>query len=209
MAVPRRRPLLRPVLDPDDPVPGPLEAGRASSRPRSRPTADATSADQPIQVRVRFPNPGLAPPGGEVAVQVERKGQQPAQAHPEPASGDAERLRGGPAAGRRGRLRGPPAPPAGPRRPDPDGDFRVEAPAGELERVQMNEPELIRAAEPTGGQVLHAAHGRHPAEGPAQAVEGAARHRPADPALEHLAGPGAVPGLITPEWVFRKRKQMV
>ena len=30
--------------------------------------------------------------------------------------------------------------------------FRVEAPAGELERVQMNEPELIRVAATTGGK---------------------------------------------------------
>ena len=34
---------------------------------------------QPIQIRVRFPNPGLAPGGGEVTVQVERKGHGPAE----------------------------------------------------------------------------------------------------------------------------------
>ena len=33
--------------------------------------------NQPIQIRVRFPNPGLAPASGEVHVQVERKGQGP------------------------------------------------------------------------------------------------------------------------------------
>ena len=35
---------------------------------------------QPIQFRVRFPNPGLAPTSGDVTVQVERSGQGPAQA---------------------------------------------------------------------------------------------------------------------------------
>ena len=33
--------------------------------------------NQPVQIRVRFPNPGIAPTGGEVVVQVERKGQGP------------------------------------------------------------------------------------------------------------------------------------
>ena len=43
LAVPRRRPVLRPVLGPDDPVPGPLASWSASARPRSRPTAAAIS----------------------------------------------------------------------------------------------------------------------------------------------------------------------
>src|SRR5262249_59423759 len=47
MAVPRRRPLLRPVLDPDDPVPGAIEAaGSASGGGADRPpTLSAQPAD--------------------------------------------------------------------------------------------------------------------------------------------------------------------
>ena len=56
--------------------------------------------NQPVQVRVRFPNPGIAPTGGEVVVQVERKGQGPAQARAEGVARHAQRLRRGPAAGR-------------------------------------------------------------------------------------------------------------
>ena len=32
---------------------------------------------QPIQLRVRFPNPALAPPGGDLTIQIQRKGQGP------------------------------------------------------------------------------------------------------------------------------------
>ena len=58
----------------------------------------------------------------------------------------------------------------------------------------MNEPELIRAAEATGGKFYTPLDGRLAAQGPAQALEGPAGHRSADPALEHLAGAGAFPG---------------
>jgi hypothetical protein len=36
--------------------------------------------------------------------------------------------------------------------PIPTTTFRVEPPAGEMERIPMNEPELIRAATLTGGK---------------------------------------------------------
>ena len=57
LAVPRRRPLLRPVLDPDDPVPGPLEAdrpeaGRDPDRPAPLPAEPADPDPRPV------PEPG-------------------------------------------------------------------------------------------------------------------------------------------------------
>ena len=36
--------------------------------------------------------------------------------------------------------------------PIPTTSFRVDAPVNEFERIEMNEPELIRAAESTGGK---------------------------------------------------------
>ena len=58
----------------------------------------------------------------------------------------------------------------------------------------MNEPELIRAATTSGGKFYTPATTATLLEDLPKPAEGAARHRSADPALEHLAGPGAVPG---------------
>ena len=93
--------------------------------------------------------------------------------------------------------------------PIPTASFRVDAPINEFERIEMNEPELIRAAESTGGKF----------------------YTPLDAGslLKDLPKPSKVPldtdppiplwntwpvltlflVLITVEWVFRKRKQMV
>ena len=83
---------------------------------------------QPIQFRVRFPNPGLAPTSGDVAIQVEKAGQGPRKlalklvpgtrnvfegALPQAAEGDYEV-----------RLLPPPALEG----PIPTASFRVEAP---------------------------------------------------------------------------------
>ena len=120
----------------------------ASGRPRSRPTAAATSGTSRSRSASGSPTPAWRPPGGEVVVQVERKGQGPAQARrssrrpaarnvfegalPQAAEGEYEV-----------RLLPPPVLEG----PIPTATFRVEPPAGEIERVQMNEPELIRAAD--------------------------------------------------------------
>ena len=107
--------------------------------------------NQPIQVRVRFPNPGLAPTTGEVNVQVEHKGQ-----------GRKLTLKGAP--GARNVFEGalPQAaegeyevrllPPPVLEGAIPTATFRVDPPAGELERTQMNESELMRAATTSGGK---------------------------------------------------------
>ena len=75
LAVPRRRPLLRPVLDPDDPVPGPLEAarpeaGRDPDRPPPLPAEPADPDPRPV------PEPGRRAAGrARSTCQVEQKGQ--------------------------------------------------------------------------------------------------------------------------------------
>ena len=78
--------------------------------------------------------------------------------------------------------------------PIPTASFRVEAPVNEFERIEMNEPELIRAAESTRRQVLYASDRGNAAQRPAQAIQGPARYGSADSALEHLARSGLVPG---------------
>jgi hypothetical protein len=165
--------------------------------------------NQPIQIRVRFPNPGLAPASGEVIVQVEKKGMGPRKltlkvnpsarnvfegALPQASEGDYEI-----------RLLPPPVLDG----PVPLASFRVDAPASELEHVEMNEPELVRAADLTKGKF----------------------YTPVTAAglLNDLPKPQKVPldtdppiplwntwpvlalflALIVLEWVLRKRKQMV
>ena len=164
---------------------------------------------QPIQLRVRFPNPALAPTTGDITVQVERSGQGPRKlalklvpgtrnvfegALPQASEGDYEV-----------RLLPPPV-------IDgliPTANFRVDAPVNEFERIEMNESELMRAAEATGGKFY--------------------TPLTADTLFKDIPKPSPVPletdppiplwnkwpllsaflVLITAEWVFRKRRQMV
>ena len=164
---------------------------------------------QPIQFRVRFPNPGLAPTSGDVTIQIERSGQGSRKlalklvpgtrnvfegALPQAAEGDYEI-----------RLLPPPVLEGA----IPTASFRVEAPISEFERIEMNEPELIRSAESTGGKFY--------------------TPLATETLLKDLPKPSKVPldtdppiplwntwpvlalflVLITLEWVFRKRNQMV
>jgi hypothetical protein len=93
--------------------------------------------------------------------------------------------------------------------PIPTASFRVDAPASEFERVQMNEPELKRVAEATGGKY----------------------YTPLDAStlLNDLPRPSKVPldtdppialwntwpllalflTILTAEWILRKRARMV
>ncbi len=72
-------------------------------------------------------------------------------------------------------------------------NFRVDAPAGEMERVQMNEAELIRAATTSAGKF-------YTPETTATLLKDLPKPQkvpldtdPPDSALEHLADPAAVP----------------
>jgi hypothetical protein len=165
---------------------------------------------QPVRFQVRFPNPGLAPTSGELSVQVDRKGQPPRRV-PLKRSPSAQNLFEGalpplPEGEYEVRLLPPPILEGG----MPGTAFRVDPPAGEFEHVQMNEPELVRAASLTGGRFLTPA-------------------RPATDLLKDLPAPQMVPldtdppiplwnspallglflAMLVAEWVLRKRKQMV
>jgi hypothetical protein len=165
--------------------------------------------NQPIQIRVRFPNPGLAPASNELNVQVERKGKGPRKLTLNVSPGARNIFEGVLPQAQEGeyevRLLPPPVLEGG----MPTNSFRVEPPAGEAERVQMNEAELIRAAEVSGGKF----------------------YTPLTAAglLKDLPKPQKVPldtdppiplwntwpvlalflTLLAAEWVLRKRKQMV
>jgi hypothetical protein len=108
--------------------------------------------NQPIQIRVRFPNPALAPSGGEVVVQVERKGHGPRRLTLKQSPGTRNLFEGALPQAAEGDYQVRLLPPPVLEGAIPTASFRVDAPAGEMERVQMNEPELIRAATTSAGR---------------------------------------------------------
>ena len=107
---------------------------------------------QPIEIKVRFPNPADAPTSGEVAVEVEHKGHGSRRLTLKSAK-DSRNLFSGiiPQAVEgeyEARLLPPPVLEGG----LPSTTFGVDPPAGERERTQMNEAELVRAATTSGGK---------------------------------------------------------
>ncbi len=164
---------------------------------------------QPVQVRVRFLAPGLAPSGGEVAVEVERAGQPPSRLalrSSGPGNGVFEGILPG---AREGNYTLKLLPPPTLTGALPTATFRVEAPIGEAARPELNEAELARAAATTGGKYYS----------PFAAAT----------LLNDLPTPQKIPldtdpplplwsdwrllalflAIVTTEWVLRKRKQMV
>jgi hypothetical protein len=164
---------------------------------------------QPIQLRVRFPNPGQAPAVGEVSVQIERKGQGPRRLKLKRAPGSRDVFEGILPQAQEGEYEVRLLPPPILHGPTPSTAFQVEAPAGEFERIQMNEPELIRIAAATGGKFY--------------------TPLTASTLMADLPKPSKVPldtdppiplwntkallilflTVITAEWILRKRLQMV
>jgi hypothetical protein len=164
---------------------------------------------QPIRLRVRFPNQGLAPAGGSVTVQAERNGTSPRKITLNQLPGTRNVFEGALPQAAEGDYQVRLLPPPILEGPIPTASFRVEAPASEFERVQMNEPELLRVAATTGGTFY--------------------TPLTADSLLKDLPKPSKVPldtdppiplwntwpvlslfvVLITLEWILRKRRQMV
>jgi hypothetical protein len=164
---------------------------------------------QPIQFRVRFPNPGLAPKTGDVTIQLTKAGQGARKLALKLAPGTKNVFEGALPQAAEGDYEVRLLPPPVLEGESPVAAFRVDAPINEFERIEMNGPELLRAAESTGGKF----------------------YTPlvADALLKDLPKPSKVPldtdppiplwnawpvlalflTLLTLEWVFRKRKQMV
>ena len=108
--------------------------------------------NQPVEVRVRFPNPGDAPAGGEVAVEVEQRGRGSRRLVLRAAAGARNIFEGVIPRVVEGqyevRLLPPPVLEGG----LPTTRFDVDPPAGERERVEMNQAELAQAAKVSNGK---------------------------------------------------------
>ncbi|MDB5353297.1 MAG: putative rane protein [Planctomycetota bacterium] len=165
--------------------------------------------NQSVQIQVRFPNPGIAPTSGGVSVDVKKKGEGPRKVALKAAAGSKNVFEGVlpqlPEGEYDVQLLPPPVLTGG----LPTTTFRVDPPAGERERVQMNEPELRRATAATGGKFYTV--------------------QTLGTLLDDLPEPQKVPldtdppipiwdtwpilllflAVAAMEWVFRKRKQMV
>jgi hypothetical protein len=164
---------------------------------------------QPIQFRVRFPNPGLAPGGGDVVIEVERKDQGHRKLTLKLVPGTRNVFEGALPQAAEGDYQVRLMPPPVLEGPIPTASFRVEPPVNEFERIEMNGPELSRAAATTQGKFYTPLS--------------------AETLLKDLPKPSPVPldtdppiplwntwpvlalflVLITVEWIFRKRNQMV
>lgn len=164
---------------------------------------------QPVQIRVRFPNPAAARGLSAVTVQVDRTGSASRRVSLGAVPNAPAVFEGALPPSQDGeyevKLLPPPALEGG----LPSARFTIEPPAGELERIQMNEAEMRRAAEETGGKFYTVAD--------------------CDALLKDLPPPQKVPLdtdppiplwntwpvlalfllLIGTEWALRKRKQMV
>jgi hypothetical protein len=168
--------------------------------------------NQTVQIQVRFLNPGLAPQKGDVSVMVEGKGQSQAARRQslQPSSGARNTTFEGVMTGlQEGEYTVTLLPPPVLSGGLPAAKFRVDPPANEFERVQMNQPELTRAAQTSEGRFYTPVS--------------------ADTLLGELPSPQKVPldtdppiplwntwpllilfvTIITIEWVLRKRKQML
>ena len=100
---------------------------------------------QPIQVRVRFPNPALAPASGDVTVQIEKKNQTSRKLVLKASPGARNVFEGALPQATEGDYEVRLLPPPILDGTIPSASFRVDAPAGEIEHTEMNEPELLRA----------------------------------------------------------------
>jgi uncharacterized membrane protein len=164
---------------------------------------------QPVEIRVRFPNPADAPAGGEVTVEVERKGHGSRRMLLKSAAGTRHLFEGIIPQAVEGeyqvRLLPPPVLEGG----LPSVNFGVDPPAGERERTQMNEPELVRAATTSGGKfytLLDAGSLLGDLPRPQQVPLDTDPPIPLWNTWPILA---LFLALLTSEWVLRKRAQMV
>jgi von Willebrand factor type A domain len=164
---------------------------------------------QPIRLRVRFPNPGLAPASGDVTVEVEKRGLGPRKLALKLVPGTRNVFEGALPRAAEGEYDVRLLPPPILEGPIATASFRVDAPVNEFEKIEMNEPELIRAAEATGGKFYSPldADKLMKALPPPQKVD--LDTDPPIPLWNTWPVLSLFLVLITAEWVFRKRKQMV
>jgi len=164
---------------------------------------------QPVQLRVRFPNPAQAPAVGEVSVQIERKGQGPRKLQLKVAPGGRNVFEGVFTQAQEGDYEVRLLPPPILSGPTPTATFQVEAPATEFERIQMNEPELIRTAVATGGKFYTPLTASTLVTDLPKPSKVPLDTDPPIPLWNTKALLALFLTIITAEWILRKRMQMV
>jgi hypothetical protein len=92
----------------------------------------------------------------------------------------------------------------------PSADATVELPPGELDRLRMNQPELTQAADATQGRFYNLVTADHVVEDIPPGFR-VALASPMPPILvwNHVAIFALIMGLLTAEWLLRKRKHML
>jgi len=93
--------------------------------------------------------------------------------------------------------------------PTPTATFQVEAPATEFERIQMNEPELIRTAVATGGKFYTPLTASTLVTDLPKPSKVPLDTDPPIPLWNTKALLALFLTIITAEWILRKRMQMV
>jgi len=161
-----------------------------------------------VEFRARFANPALAPPG-DLTVEVARKGSGSRRIKLSPVPGSRNVFEGVMPQAAEGDYEARLLPPPVLEGAIPTADFRVEGPVGEFEHVEMNQAELVAAAQAGGGRPYA------PLEADRLLAD---LPRPSKPPLD-VDPPIALWNswpifalfvtLITLEWVLRKRAQMV
>ncbi len=165
--------------------------------------------NQPIQIRVRFPNPALAPGTGEVIVQVERKGQGPRKLTLKASPSARNIFEGALPQATEGDYEVKLLPPPVLEGSVPTASFRVDAPASELEHVQMNEPELRRAAQISKGVFYTPVSIGTLLKDLPKPEKVPLDTDPPIPLWNTWPVLGLFLAVLTAEWLLRKRKQMV
>lgn len=165
--------------------------------------------NQPVQIRVRFPNPGIAPVSGEVVVEVEKKGAGPRKITLKSTPSAKNIFEGALPQASEGEYAIRLLPPPVLEGPVPMAQFRVDAPANELEHVEMNEPELIRSASLSGGKFYTPLTVGTLLTDLPKPEKVPLDTDPPIPLWNTWPLLGMFLTLITAEWLLRKRKQMV
>ena len=164
---------------------------------------------QPIEIKVRFPNPADAPGSGEVAVEVERKGHGSRRMTLKAAKGNRNLFEGVIPQAVEGeyevRLLPPPVLEGG----LPSTTFGVDPPAGERERTQMNEPELVRAATISLGKFYTPVDAESLTKDLPKPQQVPLDTDPPIPLWNTWPVLALFLTLLVVEWVLRKRAQMV
>ncbi|GAC1463382.1 MAG: hypothetical protein NVSMB9_00820 [Isosphaeraceae bacterium] len=165
--------------------------------------------NQPVQIRVRFPNPGLAPTTGEVSAQVEKKGQAPRKITlkvsptarnifegvlPQSSEGEYE-VRLLPSPLLEGQI--------------VSTVFQVEPPASEFEHTEMNQAELLRAADLSHGKFYLPENVESLLDDVPKSQRVPLEIDPPIPLWNTWVVLVFFLMLVTAEWTLRKRKRMV